>query len=151
MTRTIKTGVVAAALAAAATISIAAQPPQGRGFGGGRMGPGGPRRGGPPPILRGLDLSNAQREQVRAILEGQHTAEAGPSKLMDLQRQLQLAVFADSVDQAKVDGLRAAVAAAQAEALARRIEVESRIAQVLTAEQRAQARERLSKEGPPGR
>jgi Spy/CpxP family protein refolding chaperone len=148
MTRTIKTGIVAAALAAAATISIAAQPPQGRGFGGGRMGPGGPGPGASP-ILRGLNLSDAQREQVRAIVESQRTAEAGPPKLAQLERQLQLAVLADTMDHARVDELRAAIAAAQSEALARRIDVESRIAQVLTPEQRAQAREKLSKTGPP--
>jgi len=51
MTRSFRWALVVAALAAVATIPMAAQPPQGRGFGGGgRMGPGGP---GPGPMRFG--------------------------------------------------------------------------------------------------
>ena len=140
MTRSFRWALVVAALAAVATIPMAAQPPQGRGFGGGgRMGPGGPGPG-PMPLLHGLDLSTSQREQIRTITEAQRDKAGGPtSKMADLQRQLQLAVFGDTPDQGKIDELKAAIAAAHAEGLATRIDVESRIAQVLTPEQRAQA------------
>jgi protein CpxP len=152
MTRNFRWAIAIVALAAMATIPMAAQPPQGRGFGGGgRMGPGGPGPG-PMPLLRGLDLSASQREQIRAITEAQHNKTDGPPpKMPDLQRQLQLALFGDTPDQGKIDELKAAIAAAHAEELATRIDVESRIAQVLTPEQRAQARDALSKPGPPSR
>jgi Spy/CpxP family protein refolding chaperone len=147
MTRYLRLAAVAGALVLGTTISTGAQPPQGRGFGGpGRPGPGGPA--GPLPILRELSLSDSQREQIRTIAQAQADQHGAP-KLMSLQKQLQVAVFSDPPDQAKLDELRGAIAAAQAEELAARIDVESRIAQVLTPEQRAQARDLLSKPGPP--
>ena len=49
-----------------------AQGPGGRRHGGGPGGPGGPGFGGPAAVLRGLDLSEAQRMQVKAIVERHH-------------------------------------------------------------------------------
>jgi len=150
MTRRFRIATLAAALAAATTIAIAAQPPQGRGpDGGGRMGPGGP---GPMPLLRGLALSDSQREQIRAITDSHRGTPGNPaSKVAHLQQQLQLAIFSEPPDQGKIEELKGAIAAAHAEELTTRIDVESRIAQVLTPEQRAQARESLEKApaGPP--
>jgi Spy/CpxP family protein refolding chaperone len=100
------------------------------------------------PLLHRLDLSSSQREQIRAITEAQRDkADGSPSKMPDLQRQLQLAIFSDTPEQGRIVELKAAIAAALAEELATRIDVETRIAQVLTTEQRAQAREALSKPG----
>ena len=53
------------------------------------------------------------------------------------------------VDLQKIEELKTSIASASAAALVARIDVESRIAQVLTPEQRAQAREALEK--APGR
>jgi len=58
MTRSIWTAVGALVLAAAVAIPVIAQPPQG-GRGPGR-GPGGPL-----PMLRGLDLTDAQKDQIK--------------------------------------------------------------------------------------
>lgn len=138
-------------LAAVTAIPLMAQPPQGRGPGGRGMGWGGAGGPGPMPILRGLDLSDAQREQIRAIAGAQRAKGAGPqSKVMALQKQLGLAILADTPDPAKLEELKGAISAARAEELAAQTEVESRIAQVLTSEQRAQARETLAKMEPPG-
>jgi Spy/CpxP family protein refolding chaperone len=54
---------------------------------------------------------------------------------------LRAAIFADTPDLAKIDQLKSAIAEAEAAALARRIDVDLKVAQVLTAEQRAKARE----------
>lgn len=157
MKQKIWAGAVAMVIAIAAASSLGAQPPQGPGgrgpgrgtFGepGGRGGPGGP--GMPLPMLRALNLTDAQREQIRALTEQQRDQTNDPRrKVADLERQLQLVVFADAPDQQKTDELKNALAAAAAEEIAARIELETRIAQILTPEQRAQARDMLEKGGP---
>jgi Spy/CpxP family protein refolding chaperone len=64
---------------------------------------------------------------------------------MDLERQLQTAILADTPDQQKIEELKNSIAAASAQELAARIDLQSRIAQVLTPEQRAEAREAVGK------
>ena len=143
MKRTIWFSIAAIILAAAVVVPVIAQPPQ---SGGGR-GPGrGMAPGAPFGMLRELNLTDAQREQIRALTEQRRGQADNPRrKVADLERQLQVAVFADAPDQQKIDDLKKAVAAATAEELTARIELQSQIAQVLTPEQRAQAREALGK------
>ena len=66
-TKTLWTTMAAVVIGAAAVVSVAAQPP-GQGFGRGHrgFGPGGP---GPMAMLRQLDLTDAQRTQIRAIMD----------------------------------------------------------------------------------
>ncbi|HEU4938635.1 MAG TPA: Spy/CpxP family protein refolding chaperone [Vicinamibacterales bacterium] len=144
MKRTIWSAVLAMVVAGAVAIPVIAQPPQG-GRGQGR----GPAFDGALPLLRGLNLTDAQREQIRSITEAQRTGDNPRRNVMDLERQLQAAVFAETPDQSKIDQLKNSIAAARAEELTSRIELQSRIVQVLTPEQRAQARETLGK--APGR
>ena len=84
MKRSVWTAVGAMVLAAAVAIPVIAQPPQG-GRGPGR----GPGPGGPLPILRGLDLTDAQKEQIKTLTEQRRTGEDPRRNLMDLERQLQ--------------------------------------------------------------
>jgi periplasmic protein CpxP/Spy len=139
---------IAVIVVAAAAIPVLAQPPQGRG------GPGRGGLGGPMPFIRGLNLTDAQREQIRALTdERRNQAENPGRKVADLDHQLRLALLADTPDLQKVEELKTAIAAAAAEQLSARIELESRIAQILTPEQRAQARDALAtpgaRRGPP--
>jgi Spy/CpxP family protein refolding chaperone len=69
--------------------------------------------------------------------------------MRELNSQLQLAILADTPDTPKLDELKAAIASGAAAELAHRIEVGSKIVQILTPEQRAQARENIGKMGPP--
>jgi protein CpxP len=158
MKRTVWTTAIVVALAALVTIPLVAQAPQGRGFGRGMgmgMGPGpggqggrGGGPGGPMAILRGIELTDAQRDEIRAIMD-EHRQDAPAQKVRELDKQLQLAILADAPDASKLDELKAAIAAGTAEEIGRRIEVESKIVQVLTPAQRAQARENIAKIGPP--
>jgi protein CpxP len=150
MRRTLWSAGAALVIAAALAIPVIAQPPQGRG--GGPGGPGGfGGRGGPFPMLRALDLTDAQRAQIRTITEQQRgNANSPRQKLATLQKQLHLAILADTPDAQKIDELKTSIAAAAAEELTSRIDVESRIAQVLTPEQRAKARELASAPPPAG-
>ena len=150
MTRSIWATAAALIIAAAVAIPVIAQPPQGRGGPGGPMGPGGFGGRGGFPMLHTLDLTDAQREQIRTITRQQRDATDSPrQKLATLQKQLHLAILADSPDTQKIDELKTAIAAAAGEELTSRIDIESRIAQVLTPEQRTKAREALAQAGPP--
>ena len=150
MTRSIWATAAALIIAAAVAIPVIAQPPQGRGGPGGPMGPGGFGGRGGFPMLHALDLTDAQREQIRTITRQQRDATDSPQqKLATLQKQLHLAILAESPDTQKIDELKTAITAAAGEALTSRIDIESRIAQVLTPEQRTKAREALAQAGPP--
>jgi periplasmic protein CpxP/Spy len=146
MKRMIWSTVLAMVVAAAVAIPVIAQPPQG-GRGPGR----GPAFDGALPVLRGLNLTDAQREQIRSITEGQRNGNNPRRNLMDLERQLQAAILAETPDPQKIDDLKNSIASAAATQLAARIELQERIAQVLTPEQRAQARDALAKAPGPGR
>jgi periplasmic protein CpxP/Spy len=135
-------------VAAAAAIPVLAQPPQGRS---------GPGRGGfgrPMLLTRGLNLTDAQRDQIRALTEERRNQAENPArKVAELDHQLRLALLTDTLDLRKIEELKAAISAAEAEQLSARIDLESRIVQILTPEQRAQAREALgtagARRGPP--
>ena len=99
MTRLLKHVAAVAAVATLATIQIAAAP-QGRG--GAAGGPGGPGPG-PLPILRGLNLTDSQREQIRSIVKAERE-QNGPRAGADLHRQLQLALFSETPDLGKDRG-----------------------------------------------
>jgi len=149
-TRTLST--IAAAAAVVVTTAFSAgggQPPAGRGPGPGQ-GRGGP--GGPLPILRQLNLTETQREQIKALTDEQRArndAQSPARKLVELQRALEAAVFADTPDSAQIEQLRAGIAEAEAAFLAARVELQLKIAQILTPEQRKQARELTDRR--PGR
>jgi Spy/CpxP family protein refolding chaperone len=159
MRSVIKTAVVSAVAAVfVASVAIAAGqgPGQGKGpgqgqgrHGGGPGGPGFGGRGGPGPMF-GLmqDLTEEQRTQVRAIMEEQR--EQGPPADAKLRHALEAELLADAPNEAKIEELRQQIIVATGEGLARHIAVQKKIAQILTAEQRAKARERLA-EGPRGR
>ena len=96
-------------------------------------------------------MSDTQRDQVKALLDEQRkqTDGTGMRKLAELQRALRTAVFADAPDTGQIDQLRASIAEAEASALAARVDLQLKIAQILTPEQRQQARESAGR-GPRG-
>jgi len=137
--RTLWTTLAALLVAAITLATVSAQAPEGRerqGRAGKGFGPGGPA------MLQKLNLTEAQREQVRGIVEQQRQGDQAPGKkLADLQLELHALLFADSPDHAKIDQVKADIAQAEAAALSARVETDLKIAQILTAEQRAKARE----------
>lgn len=141
-TRTLSAIAIAAAVAVTTAVSAGAgQPPVSRGPRPGQ-GRGGPR--GPLPILRQLNLTDAQRNQIKALADEERAASDAQSparKLVELQRALEAAVFNDTPDHAQIDQLRAGIADAEAGLLAARVELQLKVAQILTPEQRKLARE----------
>ena len=140
-------GAVAAAFVASVAVAQSQGPgPQGRGGRGpGMGGPGGPARG----LLQGL--SEEQRRQVKAIMDEGRDAQHGPAADVKLRRDLEAELLADTPNDQKIEDLKQQILLAQAEALSRHISVQKRVAQVLIAEQRAKARERLAQELVDGR
>lgn len=140
-----------AAVALAVTLGglpLMAQAPMG-GPGRGGRGPGGP--GGPMGILPGLNqvgLTDAQREQVRAVLDQERPAAEPGEKVRQAEQALHAAVLADTPDAASIDAAKAALTAAYAGELDHRVEVMGKIAQILTPAQRQQLAQLPP---PPGR
>jgi Spy/CpxP family protein refolding chaperone len=123
----------------------------GRGFGiGAGRGPGGPGGRGAMMMLRDVDLTDQQKEEIQAILKDEREGRQGPPADAALQRQLQAELYADNPDPQKLESLQQQLVQAEAARLAKRIEIEQKVAAVLTAEQRAQVREKLAK-GPQER
>jgi protein CpxP len=150
-------GFIAAALAAVllagAAITVMAQPqggPQGPRAGMGRGGPGGPRDFGFPG-LRQLDLSEAQREQVKNIHQShRQEAEQIGERMRTAQRELNDATEGLVVDEANIRAKSTALAAVIADGSIHRAKVNGEIFNVLTSEQqeklktlRAEAQERM--------
>jgi Spy/CpxP family protein refolding chaperone len=101
------------------------------------------------------DLTEQQREQVKAIHDAQRDAQQGPPADAKLRRQLEVELLADSPNDQTIETLKQQIAQAQLEQLSRHITVQKQIAQVLTPEQRAKARDRIAQApagpGGPGR
>ena len=151
MTRRITIAAAALAVALGALPLVA----QGQGPGGGfqpgqRMG--GPGRGGPGgPIVPGLnrlDLSQAQRDQLHAIMEQERQGENPGEKLRQAEQALHAAVFGETPDPQAIESAKAALNAAHAAELDHRVELMQKIGQVLT---QAQREELARMPGPGGR
>jgi Spy/CpxP family protein refolding chaperone len=129
----------------------AGQGPDGRGpgpggrFGGpGRGGPGGPMRGPGGPLgfpIQALDLSEAQRQQVREILDAnQEALRPLHERAFAAHQALEAAIMADAVDEATIRARSAEVAAVEADVAVARAGLVSKVFQILTPEQKARAR-----------
>ena len=112
-----------------------------QGLRGGPGGPGGPGRGsGPALALRGLDLTDAQRQQIRDINEQERTA---MRQLNERLRQAgaaqRAAIEAVPVNEGLIRQTTDALADVQAEAAIRRAHLYNQVWAVLTPAQQAQA------------
>ncbi len=144
-------------LSALAVAVFAGQGPGGqRGPGGpppGRPGgPGGPGGGMP---LRFLDLTDAQKEQVKAIHEAERARiEPALKQMEEAHKALDAATAKGQFNESQVRAIAATIAQAQTELTVSRARQEAAVYQVLTAEQRAKLdkfREEHQRErpGPP--
>ena len=147
------TAIVAAMLLTGVAVGVMAQPQPGpQGAPHRRMGPGGP--GGPGgfglPGLRELELSDAQKEQVKTITQS-HRDEVQKiaERTREAHRAIDQASSADTLDEAAIRAQSTALAAAIADGAILRAKVNAEIFNVLTAEQqqklkdlRAQRQER---------
>jgi Spy/CpxP family protein refolding chaperone len=105
--------------------------PMGMGMGGRMGGPGGLQI-----PLGALNLTDQQKQQVQKLMAANRPAQ--PPQTPDLEQQLRQAIFGDPPNPNVIEPLKAQIAAAQADQLAKRVALEMGIAQILTADQRKQ-------------
>ncbi len=126
-------------------------PPPGGRFGGpGGRGPGGPL--GPlGPMLERLNLSDAQKDQVKAIVES-HRDEmrSAGDRARTAHEALDAAINADTFDEATIRARSNDVAAVDADMVVMQARLRSEVFQILTPDQKAQAKQ-LQAERPHGR
>ncbi len=135
-------------LSGSLTIALAQRP-------GGPGGPGGPPAGGPPDFLeRLLDLTDAQKEQIKAIRE--RAAEASKTHheaLKPLMEQEHALTEAAAFDEAALRALAAQMSPIQTELQVIQARAQAETHQVLTAEQKAklaEMRKRMEGRGATG-
>ena len=139
---------LAAALLSGGALALA-QPPQGPGPGP-HMGRGGPGMGGPMMEfgLRGLDLSDSQKEQVKSIVDS-HKDELRQvgEKMRQAHQAFAEATMAETIDESAIRAKTAAVASAMADEAILRAKVRTEIHGILTAEQLEQLKARQQEMG----
>ncbi|HEX7055549.1 MAG TPA: Spy/CpxP family protein refolding chaperone [Burkholderiales bacterium] len=105
-----------------------------------------PHRGGAMASLRGLDLTEAQRDQLFKILHEQAPAKREHMKrLREARRSLAEAARAERYDAERVRAAAEAQGKAVAELALLRAQTMQRVHALLTPEQRARLKERLEK------
>lgn len=93
-------------------------------------------------FMAGLNLTDTQRDQIRALREQHRTLMRGQmQQLRDVRQALRSETFADSPDQDKIQSLKQQVATLSQQIEARRLDLQQQIAQILTPEQRQYLRE----------
>lgn len=136
-----------AVLIVAATVFALAQEHRGQGE---KM-----RGGGPAEMMehmsRELNLTDAQKEQVKAIMEaGRATGEERHAKLEEIHNQLDAATANGQFDEAAVRPLANQQAQLMADEMVDHMRMHSKIFGLLTAEQRAKAEQMMKMHGAPG-
>jgi protein CpxP len=145
--------VAAAALVATGAVLAQGQPqgPPGQAFGlRAGMAPGLMGQMG---MLRGLDLTQQQRDELRALGEQRRTVDKPVmDKLRVAGQALEAELLADAPNQGRIDQLKTDLAQAQQEALDARIAMQLKVNQILTPEQRQTLRDRQARRAEaPGR
>jgi Spy/CpxP family protein refolding chaperone len=87
--------------------------------------------------FRALNLSQAQKNQIHALWQGEKTNLAPKVKqLAQLRHDLRNEVFSDAPDESKIQDLKDQTLGLESELLASHVDLEKRMAVILTAEQR---------------
>jgi protein CpxP len=118
-------------------------------MGRGRGGPGGPGRMGPmgmlgplgPMIMDRLNLTDAQRDQVKSIVEAHKTdLKAVGDRAFAAHRALEAVISADTVDEPAIRARSADVATVEADMAVMRAQIRAEVWQILTPDQQQQAK-----------
>jgi Spy/CpxP family protein refolding chaperone len=130
-------------------------------FNGGRMGhplmgPGGAGRMGPMgmirPLIARLGLTDAQKDQVKAIVQS-HAGEfkALGARAASARQALNAAITADTLDDATIRQKSADVAAVDADRAVAGAHLRAEVFQILTDDQKAQAKQMMARRRRPGK
>ena len=119
-------------------------------------GPGERMRGGPGEMIehmsKALGLTDAQKQQAKAILEAQQAAgEERHKKLEEIHKQIEAATANGQFDEATVRPLANQQAQLMADEMVDHIRMHSQLYGLLTAEQKTKADQMMKMHGGPGR
>lgn len=114
------------------------------------------RGGGPQDMVehisRELNLTDAQKEQVKTILEAQRaTEEERHTKLDDIRKQIDAATANGQFDEAQVRPLANQQAQLMADEMVDHLRMHAKLYSLLTAEQRTKADQMMKQHGEPRR
>lgn len=102
-------------------------------------------------IARELNLTDAQKEQVKAAFEAQQTVEEQRrAKLDEIRKQIDAATANGQFDEALVRPLATQQAQLQAESMIDHLRMHAKLYSMLNAEQKAKADEMMKRHGGPG-
>jgi Spy/CpxP family protein refolding chaperone len=113
-------------------------------------------RGGPGDMLehisRELNLTDAQKQQAKVILEsGRAASEQRHTKLEEIHKQIEAATANGQFDEATVRPLATQQAQLMADEMVDHLQMHSKLYSLLTPEQRAKADAMMKEHGGPGR
>lgn len=141
----ITVAIIAIAVLALGAIFVSAQKHDGEGHGKRGFGKRGHHRGGGM-MLRGLDLTDAQKAQVKEIMEASKTKTQSLRESMKASRKALHELTANGqFDEAKVQAAATEQANISAQLMVERAKVQAQIYQILTPEQHAKAAEMKAK------
>lgn len=103
-------------------------------------------------MARELNLTDAQKQQVKTIMESAESSADGiHAKLEEVHKQLDAATANGQFDEAQVRTLANQQAQLEADMLVEHLRAKSKVFGILTAEQRVKAEEMHKRMGPPRR
>ena len=139
-----------AAISVSALIVMTAAIVVSQGPGGFQRGPGGPRGGGLP-FLRNLNLTDDQKAQIKKIMDSEFASTKDLHDQLRALHESEPEPFSTTFDEAAVRSAAEARAKIEVELEVAHAKTMSQIANILTADQKAQlaARKSQFREGPP--
>ena len=102
-------------------------------------------------MSRELNLTDAQKQQVKAIMDSMHaTAEESHTKMEEIHKQLEAATANGQFDETQVRNLASQKAQIDADMLVEHMRMKSKVFAILTPEQRVKAEEMHKQMGRGG-
>ncbi|WP_296592809.1 Spy/CpxP family protein refolding chaperone [Methylophaga sp.] len=100
---------------------------------------------GIPRILQGVDLTEAQKSEIKELVEAQQTDKRNDMKShWELHKQLNQLAFNDRLDQNKLEAIINEATESHADRLAKKAKLNNAIFNVLTAEQKQQLQQKMA-------
>lgn len=99
---------------------------------------------GIPRMLKGVDLTEAQKSEIKELVEAQQTDKRNDMKShWELRKQLNQLAFNDRLDQNKLEAIINEATESHADRLAKKAKLNNAIFNVLTAEQKQQLKDKM--------
>jgi len=100
---------------------------------------------GIPRMLQGVDLTEAQKSEIKKLVEAQQTDKRNDLKShWELQKKLNQLAFNDRLDQNKLEAIITEATESHADKIAKKAKLNNAIFNVLTAEQKQQLQDKMA-------